>query len=55
MLTDGTHLWLTADDGTPYVEVQDVEGNFQAPIRSGWDLSVNNATRSAPGCARTAR
>ncbi len=43
VLTDGTHLWLTADDGTPYVEVQDVEGNFQAPIRSGWDLSVNNS------------
>ncbi len=43
VLSDGTHLWQTADDGTPYVEVQDAEGNLQAPVASGWGVGVNNA------------
>ncbi|HEX4685156.1 MAG TPA: hypothetical protein VH228_00140 [Nocardioides sp.] len=44
VLSDGTHLWLTADGDTPYVEVQDAEGNVSAPVRSGtWDVGVNNA------------
>jgi hypothetical protein len=43
-LTDGTHLWLTADNGTPYVEVQDGDGRLHDPVRSGgWSVSVNNA------------
>jgi hypothetical protein len=40
-LTDGTHLWLTSHDGTPYVEVEDSQGNLLDPVRSGWDISVN--------------
>jgi hypothetical protein len=43
VLSDGTHLWQTSDDGTPYVEVQDAEGNLQAPVPSGWGVGVNNA------------
>ena len=43
VLSDGTHLWQTADDGTPYVEVQDAQGNLQAPVASGWGIGVNNA------------
>jgi hypothetical protein len=43
VLSDGTHLWQTSDNGTPYVEVQDAEGNLQAPVRSGWGVGVNNA------------
>ena len=43
VLSDGTHLWQTADnDGTPYVEVQDAEGNLQAPVPSGWGVGVNH-------------
>ncbi len=47
VLSDGTHLWQTADDGTPYVEVQDAEGNLQAPVASGWGVGVNNANTVA--------
>ena len=43
VLSDGAHLWQTADDGTPYVEVQDAQGNLQAPVPSGWGIGVNNA------------
>jgi hypothetical protein len=42
VLSDGTHLWQTADNGTPYVEVQDAEGNLQAPVPSGWGVGVNH-------------
>jgi hypothetical protein len=47
VLSDGTHVWQTADDGTPYVEVQDAEGNLQAPVPSGWGIGVNNANTVA--------
>jgi hypothetical protein len=41
-LSDGTHLWQTTHAGTPYVEVQDPQGNLLAPTRSGWGLTVNS-------------
>jgi hypothetical protein len=42
-LTDGSHLWLTAHDGTPYVEAEDGAGVFHDPVPSGWDVRVNRA------------
>jgi hypothetical protein len=47
VLSDGTHLWQTTDNGAPYVEVQDAEGDLQAPVRSGFGLGVNNANTVA--------
>jgi hypothetical protein len=41
-LSDGSHLWLTTHDGTPYVEVGDGDGTLHDPVRSGWDLSVSS-------------
>lgn len=43
VLSDGTHLWQTSDEGTPYLEVQDAQGNLRAPVRSNWGVSVNHA------------
>lgn len=41
-LADGSHVWLTADDGgQSYVEIQDVDGTYHDPVRSTSDLSVN--------------
>jgi hypothetical protein len=42
-LADGSHLWLTVHNGTPYVEVQEGNGTLHDPVRSGWDLGVNSA------------
>jgi hypothetical protein len=42
VLTDGSHLWLTTHQGTPYVEVEDGTGTFHDPVPSGWALSVNS-------------
>jgi hypothetical protein len=43
-LSDGTHLWLTSHDSTPYVEVQDADGTMHAPVPSSqWDLGVNTS------------
>ncbi len=42
-LADGSHLWLTVHNGTPYVEVQDGNAALHDPVRSGWDLSVNSS------------
>jgi len=55
VLSDGTHLWQTADDGTPYVEVQDAEGNLQRPWPAAGASASTMPTRSARGCGRTAR
>jgi hypothetical protein len=41
-LADGTHLWLTSHDGTPYVEVEDSQGNLLDPVRSRWGIGVNS-------------
>ena len=43
VLSDGTHLWQTTHEGTPYIEIQDADGNLRAPVRSGWGVSVNHA------------
>ena len=40
-LADGARIWQTTDNGTPYVEIQDTDGTFHDPVRSGWGLSVN--------------
>jgi hypothetical protein len=40
-LADGARVWQTTDQGTPYVEIQDTDGTFHDPVRSGWGLSVN--------------
>ncbi len=41
-LADGARVWQTADDnGRAYVEIQDTDGTFHDPVRSGWGLSVN--------------
>jgi hypothetical protein len=42
-LSDGSHLWLTTHNGTPYVEVRDGDGTLHDPVRSGWDLSVSSS------------
>ncbi|MBO0845464.1 MAG: hypothetical protein J2P22_08630 [Nocardioides sp.] len=43
VLADGTHLWVTAHNGTPYVEVQDPQGHLHDPMPSGWAVSVNKS------------
>ena len=41
-MADGSRVWQTADDtGTPYVEIQDTDGTFHDPVRTGGGLSVN--------------
>jgi hypothetical protein len=40
-MADGTTVWLTSDHGTPYVEIEDVDGNVHDPVPSTFDLSVN--------------
>ena len=43
-MADGARVWQTADDnGRSYVEIQDADGTFHDPVRSGWGLSVNAA------------
>jgi hypothetical protein len=43
VLSDGGHLFLTTHQGVPYVEVENGEGGFSDPVRSGWGLAVNAA------------
>ncbi len=40
-LADGARVWQTTDQGTPYIEIQDSDGSFHDPVRSGSGLSVN--------------
>jgi hypothetical protein len=43
-MEDGSRVWLTTDRGAAYVEVQDSDGGFEAPVPSGsHDLAVNPA------------
>jgi hypothetical protein len=42
-LADGARVWLTTDQGTPYIEIQDTDGTFHDPIPSTSWLSVNAA------------
>ncbi len=41
VLTDGSHIWLTRDNGTTYVEVQDLDGTLHDPVPSVGSLAVN--------------
>ena len=34
-LADGARVWQTTDQGTPYIEIQDFDGSFHDPVRSG--------------------
>ena len=40
-MNDGSRVWQTTDNGTPYVEIQDSDGGFHAPVATGWGLTVN--------------
>ena len=41
-MEDGSRVWLTTHDGSPYVEIQNSDGGFVDPVPSGsYDLSVN--------------
>jgi hypothetical protein len=40
-MVDGSIVWLTSHGGTPYVEIEDADGTFHDPVRSGWGLTVN--------------
>jgi hypothetical protein len=42
-LTDGSHVFITSHQGTPFVEIEDGDGGFRDPVPSGWDLAVNQA------------
>jgi hypothetical protein len=42
-MDDGSRVWLTVHDATPYIEIQDTDGGFRDPVASGWGLSVNPA------------
>jgi hypothetical protein len=41
VLTDGTHVWQTAHDGTPYVEVEEADGTMREPVKSQWGVQVS--------------
>jgi hypothetical protein len=48
VLTDGTHVWQTADDqGNSYVEVQDSEGTYHEPVPSEGGLTVSDSHDAA--------
>jgi hypothetical protein len=40
-MADGSRVWLTTDNGTPYVEIQDTDGTFHDPVASTFELNVN--------------
>ncbi len=43
-LADGAKVWhTTGKNGAGYIEIQDVDGTFHDPVRSGAGLSVNRA------------
>ncbi len=43
-LADGAKVWqTTGKNGVGYIEIQDVDGTFHDPVRSGAGLSVNRA------------
>lgn len=42
-MADGARVWLTTDNGTPYIEIQDTDGTFHDPVPSTSWLSVNAA------------
>jgi hypothetical protein len=43
-MEDGSRVWLTTHDGAAYVELQDSDGGFEPPVRSGsFTLAVNPA------------
>jgi hypothetical protein len=42
VVSDGARVWQTTDEGTPYVELQDADGTYHAPVRSQGGLAVNS-------------
>ncbi|MGI8523022.1 MAG: hypothetical protein ACR2K3_06895 [Nocardioides sp.] len=46
-MNDGSRVWHTSDNGTPYVEIQDSDGAFHDPVRSDWGLTVNPSHTAA--------
>lgn len=43
-MEDGSRVWLTTHQGSAYVELQNSDGGFDAPVPSGsYDLAVNPA------------
>jgi hypothetical protein len=52
-MDDGSRVWHTSDQGTPYVEIQDADGTFHDPVPSGWDVNVNPSHTIAAWLAPT--
>jgi hypothetical protein len=42
-MEDGSRVWQTRGNGTPYIELQDSDGTFHQPVHSGEGLTVNPA------------
>lgn len=42
-MNDGSRVWQTVNDGTPYVEIQDADGSFHDPVRADLGLTVNSS------------